>query len=253
LKHEKIRRTEDNSVYVGVKFIFDKENLGKHLTFETRLKIHLSMESLPKFSDNWHYGDIHYHSEFTNNLTEFGGPMRFAKIAGMAFGLSWVAVTDHSCDLTRDKFKRMKVHAQNLSKDHKFIFIPSEEITVKKEKRKLKPIDYLHLLSHDAQFIRGTFFGTHSLSSVFGFMSRNTESFSFAAHPTVFKIDWEEKDGDYETALPHSQFYGLQIFNAKIKKACKIESPHLINPFGDSGEFRHNRHLIKLFSNYERE
>ena len=47
----------------------------------------------------WFYGDTHYHSGYTNDIKEFGGPVPEARKAGKAIGLDWLIVTDHSCDL----------------------------------------------------------------------------------------------------------------------------------------------------------
>jgi hypothetical protein len=47
----------------------------------------------------WFYGDTHYHSAHTNDVWEFGNPVADARRAGMAIGLDWLAITDHSCDL----------------------------------------------------------------------------------------------------------------------------------------------------------
>ncbi len=253
LRRSDIKTEDKDFLHIGVRFVFaciDEQEYN----FEMNLKIHLAKESLPKISETWRYGDIHYHSEFTNNLTEFGGPMRMAKAAGIASGLQWVAITDHSCDLDPKTFVDMQQQAQDVSEDGKFILIPSEEVTVEKNKERFKQIDYLHLLVHGADFIRGTFSGTHPLPGVFNSLKRHSLAFAFAAHPTAFKINWEDDNGDYDQGFRFPQFYGLQILNAKFREVCRIHSVDSIDPFEKNGEFRRDRTLLQKMiasSNYE--
>ncbi|MFH2053230.1 MAG: hypothetical protein ABIK96_12245 [bacterium] len=47
----------------------------------------------------WYGGDVHYHTMYTNNLYEFGGPLPAAVLTAQAMGLHWLTTTDHSCDL----------------------------------------------------------------------------------------------------------------------------------------------------------
>ncbi|MBU0761265.1 MAG: CehA/McbA family metallohydrolase, partial [Nanoarchaeota archaeon] len=50
---------------------------------------------LPKI-DNWHCGDTHYHSSYTDTSFEFGAPLDATTKSLKALGLEWVTVTDHS-------------------------------------------------------------------------------------------------------------------------------------------------------------
>lgn len=52
---------------------------------------------------NWHPGDTHYHSSYTDNIVEFGFPVEATVEAGKAIGLDWNAITDHSFDLGDSK------------------------------------------------------------------------------------------------------------------------------------------------------
>jgi hypothetical protein len=61
-------------------------------------EIYVSEHDLPKI-EGWHYGDVHYHSDKTDDQVEFGAPIWVAKEMAKAMGLSWFAVTDHSYDL----------------------------------------------------------------------------------------------------------------------------------------------------------
>ncbi|MFC1726337.1 hypothetical protein ACFL4T_11980 [candidate division KSB1 bacterium] len=63
-----------------------------------RLKVCLSDEELPD-SGRIIYGDLHYHSDYTDDVVEFGAPVDAAVAMAKASGLSFFAVTDHSYDL----------------------------------------------------------------------------------------------------------------------------------------------------------
>ena len=55
--------------------------------------------AVPTGPRRWFYGDTHYHSDHTNDVKEFGGPVQDSRDAGLAIGLDWLIITDHSCDL----------------------------------------------------------------------------------------------------------------------------------------------------------
>ena len=64
------------------------------------LSILLAETSLPmRQSPQWSYGDTHYHSNYTNDVKEYGNPVPDTRAAAEAIGLDWLIVTDHSVDL----------------------------------------------------------------------------------------------------------------------------------------------------------
>ncbi len=62
------------------------------------LKVHLAEAPLPKFSDEWVYGDLHYHSQGTDNEGESGTSYRTVGQAMKSMGLDYVFATDHASD-----------------------------------------------------------------------------------------------------------------------------------------------------------
>ncbi|MCP4544676.1 MAG: hypothetical protein GY832_46850 [Chloroflexi bacterium] len=122
------------------------------------LEVYLARESLPlgraangSGPRHWFYGDTHYHSAYTNDIWEFGNPVRDARHAGMAIGLDWLVITDHSCDLDdRDNGDDSPIRWDQLKQDlahpsisdHQFRCILGEEITLLKG-----GISYLHMLA----------------------------------------------------------------------------------------------------------
>jgi hypothetical protein len=110
------------------------------------LQVHLAEHALPlgraATNENprrWFYGDTHYHSSYTNDIWEFGNPVRDARYAGRAIGLDWLVITDHSCDLddqdpefgslTRWARLRQELAKPSISDKH-FRMIRGEEVTL---------------------------------------------------------------------------------------------------------------------------
>jgi hypothetical protein len=90
-------------------------------------------------SRKWFYGDTHYHSGYTNDVKEYGGPIPETLVAGQAIGLDWLVITDHSVDLDevdpglsgKTRWQRLKeeLASPEISNDQ-FRFILGEEITL---------------------------------------------------------------------------------------------------------------------------
>ena len=104
-------------------------------------KIYISEEKMP-IGENWYWGDLHNHSNYTDDQVEFGAPIEFLASAAEAMGLQFLAVTDHSYDLD-DKSNNYLLNDPNLEKWSSFqnelksiqisypnvILIPGEEIS----------------------------------------------------------------------------------------------------------------------------
>ena len=90
-------------------------------------------------------GDLHYHSDHTADQVEFGAPLLSVKECGLALGLDFVFVTDHSYDLDdcvnnylqNDPnipiYRKMKKECQEISDEH-FQLINGEEVTVRNQR-----------------------------------------------------------------------------------------------------------------------
>lgn len=95
---------------VEVEVVFSVLRQNKLFTFrnhsypsgrKTRLRVSLSSDDLPD-SRRVAYGDVHYHSQYTDDAVEFGAPIEATAKMAKAMGLSFFAVTDHSYDLDDD-------------------------------------------------------------------------------------------------------------------------------------------------------
>lgn len=60
------------------------------------LTVHAGESPLPRFSEDWVYGDIHYHSQGTDNEGESATSLRAVAQAIKAMGLDYVFATDHA-------------------------------------------------------------------------------------------------------------------------------------------------------------
>jgi hypothetical protein len=187
----------------------------------------LSESDLPRV-DDWYYGDNHYHSEFTDNPAEYGGPLPMTAKVAKAMGFSWVTVTDHSYCLSYPKtreekdqgnrwlsYKKAVQKANETQKD--VLLVGAEEITFS------RPIIGLHLLSFGNPFVEDTSlagFGSLTIEEVLQKITGNGtqgKGFLFAAHPTSGGYTWEDDYYDVATNPKWGNvFAGLQIFNEKI-------------------------------------
>lgn len=110
---------------------------------DTYLKVRLHAPPLPEIP-YWYRGDIHYHSAFTDNPAERGDPLNVTKQAALHSGLRWAVLTDHSTDLSPDRYEEERREVADL-RDGRFVFIRGEEITAASNKGTLLPT--IHILA----------------------------------------------------------------------------------------------------------
>ncbi len=134
----------------------DMSPQSRQFTFRTLLP----ESDLPRV-DDWYYGDNHYHSEFTDNPVEYGGPLSMTAKVAKAVGFSWVTVTDHSYCLSHPKtpeeenqgnrwLSYQKAVQETNEAQREVLLVGAEEITFS------RPIIGLHLLSFGNPFVEDT-------------------------------------------------------------------------------------------------
>jgi hypothetical protein len=85
---------------------------GSHATCETAAagelttlisdnRVHLGEAPLPRFDERWLYGDLHYHSQGTDNEGESGHSYRGVVRAMGSMGLDFLFATDHASNSTQ--------------------------------------------------------------------------------------------------------------------------------------------------------
>ncbi|HEY5948811.1 MAG TPA: hypothetical protein VIV40_25145 [Kofleriaceae bacterium] len=89
-KKREIGPDPDDSTNAEVRYIDD--------VFENDVVVHLGDAPLPRFDDRWAYGDLHYHSQGTDNEGESGYGYRATLHAISAVGLDFVLATEHASD-----------------------------------------------------------------------------------------------------------------------------------------------------------
>jgi hypothetical protein len=110
--------------------------------------INITDSPLPRFP-NWYWGDLHVHSNYTEDQVEFGAPIEATVQAARSIGLDFIAITDHSYDLddhpdnflendrTLRKWKAFLKEVEEIQdKNPNLIIIPGEEVSVGNNKNK---------------------------------------------------------------------------------------------------------------------
>jgi hypothetical protein len=92
------------------------------------LRVKLDAAPLPQIP-NWYRGDLHYHSGYTDNPAERGYPLDVTKQAALQAGLDWLLLTDHSTDLSPDRYQQELDDVKKF-RDGRLMLIRGEEATV---------------------------------------------------------------------------------------------------------------------------
>ena len=85
-------RSEDLLGGQGVDYV---ANLGVW-QFANTFRVHFAQQPLPRFDSGWVYGDIHYHSQGTDNEGESAYSYRAVIQAMRAMGLDFIVASDHA-------------------------------------------------------------------------------------------------------------------------------------------------------------
>ena len=205
---------------------------------------------LPKVAD-WHYGDTHYHSEYTRNPYEYGGPLSMTAEVAKALGLFWVTVTDHSYCLSHPKAQaetqqgnRWHSYQQAVKRTNQLyedvLLVGAEEVTVR------RGLSGLHLLSFGNPFVEDEHplgFGSLGMKTVLERIRERAEGdrgFLYAAHPACSGYVWEAENYRLAADPRYSGiFLGLQVFNEKILYTQTTQpsvDQDFLDPFAMLGE-----------------
>ncbi|MCK4903234.1 MAG: CehA/McbA family metallohydrolase [Candidatus Marinimicrobia bacterium] len=182
------------------------------------------------------WGDLHYHSNYTEDFIEFGAPLKSTKSAATALGLDFIAITDHSYDLDDKygswnesdpglkKWNDSRHEIVNLNKSDSTLLIPGEEISTRNKNGKI-----VHtLMLNNPNYIHGSGdsgekplkkYSEHTVEEVINM--HTNDSLVLAAHP-FYKFPkphqillnrgcWSEDDCN------NPNLTGLQILNGDIQ------------------------------------
>lgn len=102
-------------------------------------------QPLPNLA-GWWRADTHYHTQYTDNVFEFGGYIPTVAKAAQSIGLHAICVTDHSTDLTPANWD--SVVSKSTAASHAgFLMIPGLELTLDSNESNDLPDDRIHLLA----------------------------------------------------------------------------------------------------------
>ena len=208
----------------------DNYRISSHFPFDT----YLANDPLPRL-ENLVWGDLHYHSAYTEDQVEFGAPLAATLRLARAMGCHFFAVTDHSYDLDDceddvlqndghlPKWQKMNAEVEELNQQYdNFCIIPGEEVSCGNSKNK----NVHFLILNNRQFFPGKgdgaekWFHTRPDLTIPHILNNlETESLAYAAHPEVEppllqKIlirrgKWEQAD------YLHHRLTGMQIWNGR--------------------------------------
>ncbi len=199
------------------------------------LWVNVAEESLPRF-EGWHFGDFHYHSNYTEDQVEFGAPLPVAVEMARAMGLSFFAVTDHSYDLDDredswvindpdlPKWKRLWGEVGELNAQTPgFVILPGEEVSAGNRRNR-----NVHLLIiNDKKFYPGKGDSAEQWFSTAPDLSINkildtipSEALALAGHPEMpFPfLQWLliRRGGWSKVDFEHAKLHGLQLWNGEF-------------------------------------
>ncbi|MFA6908299.1 MAG: CehA/McbA family metallohydrolase [Patescibacteria group bacterium] len=201
-------------------------------TYQYFLEIQIG-PPLPSLA-GWYRGDTHHHTYYSDNTFEFGGEPLFDAQAAESTGLDWMAVTDHSYDVTPAEWDEIKLRSSQ-SSTSTFRLLPGLEFSADNNNTNDNVDDRIHLLGFGLQnWISGPesipSFDVHAnaprtLSAILGDIQAQI-GVAYASHPEaepIQALEWsilpKWTDQNYSDALASPIFAGLEIFNRRQTSA----------------------------------
>lgn len=186
---------------------------------------------------DWRCGDLHVHSNYTEDQVEFGAPLTAYQRMGKALGLNFAAIVDHAYDFDDTpgtwtfqdnnftKWKNFKEEVRKLNETEKdFTLLPGYEISVDNG---LGENVHMAVINNDEIF-SGTGDAMENLKSYpsehffYNLLDKlNKKAFAFAAHPKTpqpFLHRKILKRGQWHSDNFVNKLTGFQILNG-----CKGE------------------------------
>ncbi|MDA0987346.1 MAG: hypothetical protein O3A55_07100 [Bacteroidetes bacterium] len=205
---------------------------------KNNLKVYRSKYTLPKLQ-NSKCGDLHTHSNYTNDQVEFGLSLKSSAILSQSIGLNFFCSTDHSYDLDDEEFNYLKndpleikwkkflKEVFNFNRTNKnFKIIPGEELSCLNKYGKnihLLLINQKNLLTGSGDSAEKWFKTKSKYNIVEALKLKDPNSISIAAHPLenvallqkllLNRDNWKEED------LLNKNLNGFQILNGITNKS----------------------------------
>ncbi len=222
--------------------------IPEEYTFTQHLKVRAGRD-LPAPA-GWYYGDVHTHSQYTNNIYEYGGPLEMFAAAAEAIGLSFATISDHSSDFDANGtlWQQMAADCQSYSTAAVHLF-PAEEICLDDNEINNYIDNRIHFLNYSNYFIRGpeapiTF--SLDTSEEFTYLSQALAQmeagggFGYGAHPfqaydpfvALFGLAMMTWSGEnYDLARGSSAYCGMELLNERNRYRKNVSYWYELNPF----------------------
>jgi hypothetical protein len=181
------------------------------------------------------WGDLHYHTNLTDDMVEFGAPLDSTLLAARAIGLDFYCCTDHSYDLDDlpgswsktdpelTKWNHSRQQIIEINENNPECIIASEEVTVRNKRGR----NVHALLLNNKKFIPGSgdgaekmipFSSEHSTSDIYELIEDN--SILIAAHPLtpvpLFQWLFVKRGKWMWDDLTQPGLTGMQILNGAL-------------------------------------
>ncbi|MFA6099115.1 MAG: hypothetical protein WCV50_06295 [Patescibacteria group bacterium] len=232
-----------DTLKLRVEIHFRDQLIWHNYTQNLQIKI---AQPWPELS-GWYRGDTHHHSWYTQDTFDFGSELGFDADAAKDIGLSWVALTEHSYDVTQSEWQDMKTRTASLSSPQ-FQLLPGLEFSADSNNVNDPLDDRIHIVGLGLQnWIAGpdivpTFDVNATQPKTLSAVLSDIEAqngIAYTAHPETnsipidiygFLAKWT--DQNYSEAQQSKAFMGLQIFNERptSENNTSITTDN-INPF----------------------
>jgi len=210
-------------------YLNDNYRISSHAPFDT----YVADVPLPRV-ENFFWGDLHYHSAYTNDQVEFGAPLAATIEFAQSMGLRFFAATEHSYDmddheddfLKNDvqllKWQLFQAEIEQLNQRSDFLIIPGEEVSAGNHRRQ----NIHFLIYHNPDYLPGKgdsaekWFHNRPDLTIPQILERlHPRALAVAAHPEVEPPrlqKWLIRRGKWENPdYAHAGLIGLQIWNGR--------------------------------------
>jgi hypothetical protein len=210
-------------------YLNDNYRISSHAPFST----FLAGTPLPR-EPRFFWGDLHYHSAYTNDQVEFGAPLPATIELAQAMGLNFFAATEHSYDmddheddyLKNDskliKWQLFQSEIAHLNQSRNFVIIPGEEVSAGNHRNQ----NIHFLIYNNPDYLPGKGDGAEkwlynqpdlTIPEIFDRLQ--PQALAVAGHPEV-EPPWLQKRlirrGKWEAPdYEHPELTGLQIWNGR--------------------------------------
>ncbi|MEW6456814.1 MAG: CehA/McbA family metallohydrolase [Acidobacteriota bacterium] len=215
------KRREGKEIFLKVMYDGEFANSPKDERDLDFVSTYLSDKPLPKLP-GWLVGDLHLHSEVTSNSSEYGPPLEIFKHSNEWFELDYVILTDHSYDISKKEWLKLKKFSKENSSD-KLSIIIGQEVHAKDDDSIFPSISQchsMHLLTYGVEkriktgsLLLNSYNPTKSDNEVIEEILKKG-GFLYIAHPEAEKEgNWNHKANRIKAHYFGNPIIGIEVLN----------------------------------------